>query len=170
MRYLVGIAVGFLLASPAWADIAGDKRGCVRDSGWARINACSRLIQSGRLGAAHQAVAYNNRGFAYRRLKQYRRAIQDFNEALRLNPRYAGAYNNRGIGYANLKRYHRAIQDYNEALLINPRYANLYANRGLAYEQLGKKQLAIRDYRKFLSFYPGHRFGLAGLMRLGVKP
>ena len=170
MRYLVAIAVGLLLASPAWADIASDKRGCVRDSGWARINACSRLIQSGRLSAAHQAVAYNNRGFAYRRLKQYHRAIQDYNEAIRLNPRYAGAYNNRGIGYANLKQYRRAIQDYNEALLINPRYAKLYANRGLAYEQLEQKQLAIRDYRKFLSLRPRHPFGLAGLKRLGVKP
>ena len=136
MRYLVVIAVGLLPASPAWADIASDKRGCVRDSGLARINACSRLIQSGRFSAAHQAVACNNRSLAYRRLRRYR----------------------------------RAIQDYNEAQLINPRYANHYANRGLAYEQLGEKQLAIRDYRKILSFPPGHRFGLAGLMRLRVKP
>ena len=136
MRYLVVIAVGLLLASPAWADFESDKRDCVRGTGRVQGNACSLLLRSGRFGARDLSIIYPTRGLAYAILKQYRRAIQDYNEAIRLNPSLYQAY----------------------------------GNRGLAYEQLGKKQLAIRDYRKVLSLRPGHKFGTAGLKRLGANP
>ena len=49
------------------------------------------------------AKAYNNRGLGYAELKQYERAIGDYDEAIRLDPKEARAYNNRGLGYAELK-------------------------------------------------------------------
>ena len=52
-------------------------------------------------------------------LGQHQRAIQDYDQAIRLNPRYAEAYNNRGIAYKNLGQHQRAIQDYDEAIRIN---------------------------------------------------
>ena len=45
------------------------------------------------------ADAYNNRGIAYEAKGDYDRAIADYNEAIRLDPKYAVAYNNRGIAY-----------------------------------------------------------------------
>lgn len=41
------------------------------------------------------AIAYNNRGVAYARLGDYARALEDFNQALRLNPFYYDAQANR---------------------------------------------------------------------------
>ena len=40
------------------------------------------------------ALAYNNRGNAYKDLGQYQKAIQDYNEAIHLDPQLASAYNN----------------------------------------------------------------------------
>ena len=39
--------------------------------------------------------------------KQYRRAIQNYDQAIRLNPRFVRAYNNCGNPYVRLKQYHR---------------------------------------------------------------
>jgi tetratricopeptide (TPR) repeat protein len=43
------------------------------------------------------ALAYNARGFAYYLSHDYRRALADFDQAIRLNPKYVNAYQNRAL-------------------------------------------------------------------------
>ena len=92
------------------------------------------------------AVIYYNRGLAYARSNQYEEAINDFNKALELDPKYAGAYNNRGNVYHELKQYKKAIEDYNKALELNPNLTVTYSNRGITYCKLNKTEEAIEDY------------------------
>jgi tetratricopeptide (TPR) repeat protein len=40
--------------------------------------------------------AFNNRGLAYADLEQFEKAIQDYNQAIELNPKDFNAFNNRG--------------------------------------------------------------------------
>ena len=112
------------------------------------------------------ALVYYNRGGAYRNLGQSQRAIQDYDEAIRLNPEFIEAYYSRGSIYDNLGQPHRAIQDYDEAIRLDPNLALAYSNRGLAYHNLGQPRRAIQDYDEALrldpqdaTFYnnPGHR-------------
>ena len=42
------------------------------------------------------AIAYSNRGIAYNNRGQYQRAIEEYNEAIRLKPDLAEVYSNRG--------------------------------------------------------------------------
>ena len=78
-------------------------------------------------------------------------AIQEFDEAIRLNPQLAEAYVNRGGTYDNLGQPQRAIQDYDEAIRIDPEFAGAYANRAFAYTGLGKDTEAQQDVERAIA-------------------
>ena len=94
------------------------------------------------------AEAYNNRGNAYRDMKDYIKAMQDYNRAISLAPELAQTYNNRGNIYYDQRNYQMAIRDYNKAISLNAAYDLAYLNRGLAYHRLKKTELACRDFAK----------------------
>jgi tetratricopeptide (TPR) repeat protein len=94
------------------------------------------------------AEAYNNRGNAYRDMKDYARAMQDYNKALSLDPELEQTYNNRGNIYYDQRNYQMAVRDYNTALSLKADYPLAYLNRGLAYRQLKNDDLACRDFAK----------------------
>ena len=94
------------------------------------------------------ASAYNNRGNAFRDMRQYGKAIQDYNRAISLNPKFAKAYSNRGNVYFDQKNYQRAIRDYNQSVAVNPNYKLAYLNRGLAFHKLKQNRLACKDFNK----------------------
>jgi len=79
------------------------------------------------------------------------RGIEDFDEAIRLDPQYAKAYNNRGLTYCDLGQFERGIEHYDEAIRLDPQHAEAYYNRGLTYSYLGKKSVAIADFEKFIT-------------------
>src|SRR6266403_339236 len=49
------------------------------------------------------------------------RAIADYNEAIRLDPKHARAFHHRGYAYSDKGDNDRAIADYNEAIRLNPK-------------------------------------------------
>ncbi len=69
------------------------------------------------------ATAYNNRGNVYADLKDYQKAISDYNEAIRLNPEYADAYYNRGVAYNLQGNSRSALESFRKA-------AELYQRQG----------------------------------------
>jgi len=147
LRKLCFVFAMLVVTGPAAAD--DDATRCSREVG--AIAACTRAINS---GAGQPSINYNNRGFAYRRKGENDRAIADYNEALRLDPKYAIAYNNRGLAYSEKGENDRAIADYNEALRLDPKYAIAYNNRGLAYFRKGENDRAIADYNEALRLNP----------------
>jgi hypothetical protein len=94
------------------------------------------------------AEAYNNRGNAYRDLKQLQKAFADYNQAIRLKPNYVQAYNNRGNIYYDLQKYKLAVNDYNKSISLKPDFRLAYLNRGLAYHKLKSRTLACKDLQK----------------------
>ena len=97
---------------------------------------------------------FNNRGNAWADKKEYDRAIADFSEAIRLEPRYALAYSNRGNAWLDKEEYDRGLADLNRAIQLDPRLSVAYYNRGNAW--LDKKMLdkAVSDYTEALRLDP----------------
>jgi len=69
------------------------------------------------------ADAYNTQGNRYLELRQLERAIADFDEAIRLDPKYVVAYGNRAIAYKLQGNKIKAIADFERflALASDPR-------------------------------------------------
>jgi hypothetical protein len=80
---------------------------------------------------------------------EYKKAIEDYTEAIRLDPLYALGYHNRGVAYYQLGEYQEAIKDYDEAIRLDPLYASAYLNRYFAYYELGQHEKAAQDYKKY---------------------
>ena len=62
------------------------------------------------------ALAYNNRGIAYGNLGRYHRAILDYNDAIRLNPKDPVIYTNRALAYTLIGEDTRAQEDVGRAV------------------------------------------------------
>ena len=82
------------------------------------------------------------------------RAIVDYNEAIRLDPKFAQAYSSRGLAYYQKGDLDRAIADYGEAIRLDPKYAYAYNNRGNAYYHKHDENRAIVDYSEAIRLDP----------------
>jgi tetratricopeptide (TPR) repeat protein len=94
----------------------------------------------------HSATSCYDRGIASLDRKGHDRAIADFTEAIRYNPRYAAAYHDRGFAYLDKKDYDHAIADFDRAIALNPKLASAYGNRGNAYRAKGALDRANADF------------------------
>ncbi len=72
------------------------------------------------MGCGERAQDQIDRGAASFQQGDYDAAIDDFSEAIRLNPNSAIAYNNRGFSWARKGAHEKAINDYSEAIRHDP--------------------------------------------------
>jgi tetratricopeptide (TPR) repeat protein len=118
------------------------------------IAGCTELIQAGREKTASLVGAYKRRGSAYVYKGDGDRAIQDYNEAIRLNPNDAYAYGGRATAYGIKGDFDRVIQDCDDAIRLNPNVAMAYVDRGVAYASKGDYDRAIQDYDDAIRLSP----------------
>jgi tetratricopeptide (TPR) repeat protein len=124
------------------------------------IGGCSAVIQRGQETSTRLAIAFNNRGVAYRLKGEYDRALTDYDEAIRLNPNSANAHNNRGIIYRIKGDYDRAIGDYDEAILLENDFPAAFYNRAIAYSDKGDYDRALTDFDIVLQFNANNALAL----------
>ena len=125
------------------------------------ILGCTAVIQSNHEPWESLAAAYYTRGNSYLRKGQTDRAIQDYDEAIRLKPNYTDAFTNRGIGYVRKNQDDRAIQDYDEAIRLDPNNATAFYNRGHAYARKGQPDRAIQDFDEAIRLSPRDAMALS---------
>ncbi len=102
-------------------------------------------IDAGDLPNRTLAAAYHNLASAYSAKDNHYQAIEDYSEAIALDPAHAWAYNNRCWSYGVLRRAEEALPDCNEALRLLPDQPEMLDSRALAYGLLGEHDKAQRD-------------------------
>jgi tetratricopeptide (TPR) repeat protein len=63
--------------------------------------------------------------------KDFVGAMDDLNQVIKANPKYARAYNGRGLVKLALNDLEGSMRDFNTAIGLDPKYARAYSNRGL---------------------------------------
>lgn len=86
----------------------------------------------------------------------YPGALENFQQALQLNPDFTEAYVCQSIIHYYQGNHLDAIANCNQVLQINPRNADAYNNRGLNRVALGEYKEAIADFNQTLELEPNH--------------
>src|SRR4029079_16783527 len=113
-------AITLLLLSALWCSSVSAQPRCGDPDPEISISICSALIKSGRLRGPDLATAHIERGVAYVTLFDYDRALQDFAEAVRVDPKSTRAFSNRAAVHAAKQDFDLAIEDLTRVLKLDP--------------------------------------------------
>ena len=172
-RAALAIALLVLLPSTVPAQAPSTPTDGSRDELWkrcrdpsaeVRIAGCTELMRSAAGSPADTAEALHSRADGYRAKQLYDLALQDLDEAIRLDPKFVDALGDRGIILTAIGRFADAIPDFTRVLDLEPKSAYAFYDRGLAYEGMGLDELAIEDFSAAIGLEPrdAHRFERRG--------
>jgi len=105
-------------------------------------------LDAGELPTEVLARVYYGLGIAYSAKGNHYQAMEDYSEAIHLNPNHAWAYNNRCWSYGLLRRAEEALRDCDQALRLLPDQPEILDSRALAYWLLDDKDKARQDLER----------------------
>lgn len=92
--------------------------------------------------------------------KDYANALADMDEAIKLQPQFAGYFVNRAFLRYNLDDYFGAMADYDYAIQLEPLNTAALFNRGLLRAEVHDNNKAIDDFTKVLQLDPDNYHAL----------
>ncbi len=102
------------------------------------------------------AYPYYNRGLAWQAKGDIDKALADYEESIRLDPKHANAYIARGNVWWAKGDHAKAQADYEESIRLDPKSANAYIGRGNAWQSKGDLAKAQADYEEAIRLDPKH--------------
>ncbi|MHB8131006.1 MAG: tetratricopeptide repeat protein [Mobilitalea sp.] len=102
---------------------------------------------------------HRGQGIAYYYLQQYPEAIEQFEEALKINELSKlnmDILNYMGNSLMTIGSYEEAIETYTSLILINEKNASVFSNRALCYKNLGDFEKSLMDYESAITLEPNN--------------
>ena len=115
------------------------------------LNACSRMINSGRYKDKALAAIYRARGSWKQKKGELDASLADYAISIRIEPDNVESYDYRADVYQQKGDLDNALADYEHASKLNPTYAAAYFSRGMIYEKQGKFAKAREEYNAALA-------------------
>lgn len=97
---------------------------------------------------------YNNRGNVYKLIKEYDKAIADYEKAIELKPRYLYAYQGKMSALLMLSRFDEALSLSDDILKIDAKLGNIYYQRGVIYSLKNDNINALKNYKLAIKYEP----------------
>jgi len=109
----------------------------------------------------NSATSFDTVDFVHYNLGNYSNALEDYDKAIEINPRYPRAWYYRGLALKKLGRdkeaqesYAEAIKYYDEATKIDSSSPDMWLRKGSAYHESGRYKEAIQSYDEALEIDP----------------
>lgn len=119
------------------------------------IEICTIAIEIKDGTSGDLAASYNNRGVLYFTKGMTSQALQDFDNAIQLQPKLAQAHVNRGYTLVVLELWAESIAAFNTGIELGTVEADkAFFNRGLAHEETGNLRQAYYDYQQAVELNP----------------
>jgi tetratricopeptide (TPR) repeat protein len=103
---------------------------------------------------SHRARELLVNGLASLKQENFDKAIQDFDEAIQLDPSIPGVFISRGHAHRGKWALEQAIADYDVAIRFDPKDREAYRSRGKSWLDKGDKLKAIRDFNDAIRLDP----------------
>ena len=95
---------------------------------------------------ARITVAYNNRGLAFFTMGETDRAIEDYHQAIAMDPQHAEAHSNLGVALFKKGLVNEAIKEFQMAIRFSPDLVNAHRNLAPALYRSGRIEEALEQY------------------------
>jgi tetratricopeptide (TPR) repeat protein len=118
------------------------------------IQACTVLLDRKVLEGGNRFPLYENRARAYFAQDDKPRALDDYNEAVKLAPRNAKVYYGRGVFYALQSDDDAALRDFDTAIRMDSKSVLALRQRAKIYQARGDYISALADYSQAIRLQP----------------
>jgi tetratricopeptide (TPR) repeat protein len=110
-----------------------------------------------------QSHILNNTGYALINLSRNEEAVEAYQQAINVDPKYATPYNGLGNALRNLGRNEEAVEAYQQAINVDPKDAAPYNGLGNALRNLDRNEEAVKAYQQAINVDPKYATPYNGL-------
>jgi tetratricopeptide (TPR) repeat protein len=97
-------------------------------------------------------------GNVLRSLGDFKGAIEQYQHALEINPRYVYAANGLGLTYSAQKKEGEALRYFRQAVTLDPEIPSVIFNLAAQLEHMGQSKEALQTYNRFMELSAGKEF------------
>ncbi len=122
-----------------------------------RINKYPELISS---------KTFARCGESYYLVGEYVKALENFDRAIEIDPKYSFAIMNRGRTYRAIQRYNDSLQDFTTLIKLNSKNDEALAGRGETYRLMEQYENALKDFSSAIEIDPKYSFAIISRGRI----